>query len=473
MSELGRARALADILHASQKELPTQFSVADMMDKTGALQQNVISDKMSYLQQLLKPLKSNLMVYSLVDHPLLTKAKQKWLYIWLVQSTGKLYFQKQFHGDVTGEDFAIDHTYFAKLQRDLGVRDITFVNSAEDSDANVTQPSHGNVTQPSHVSGVTGTLVGDVINTKSCEPEASDRLGQLYAKLIAPIHDVLMVDEQVPRVVIVPHSFLFNVPFAALRCPDGKYLVEKIVVSIVPSIDFLSMSSYKAQHITDAVSGSRCLVVGNPLMPNKAIFQLPGATEEAAAVASLLGCEPYCGACATKDHVVANLPGAQVIHLATHAILNDSLQDHLDKPGPHEDADYTVKGAIILSCSNKHCSGILTSNEIQGMSLQAEIAVLSCCKTGCGKITNDGILGLSRALLAAGVCCIIVTQWPIYDATTTAIMTSFHGEYRHSRDAPSALRHCMLAAKDLNPVFWAPFCVIGVSPGAFCSSAVA
>ena len=456
VSELGRARALSDILHANNKDVPTLFSAADMMDESGELQHSMISDKMKYLQQLLKALRSNLVVYSLVDHPLLTKAKQKWLYIWLVQNTGELHFEKQFLGDVNGADFTLGHHFFSNLQHGLGVRDIKF-NSEESVDKSA---------QPCELSS---TGVRDIINSESCEEVevALDALGQLYAKLVAPIHGALMADEQTSRVTFIPHSVLFNVPFAALRCPDGKYLVENVAVSIAPSIDFLSLSLHRAQGITRGISGSKCLVVGNPLMPNEAIFQLPGATEEAVTVATLLGCEPYCGTSATKNLVVSSLPGAQIIHLATHAILNDSLQDHINRPHPHDEADYTVKGAVILSCSDEHCSGVLTSNEIQGMGLGAEIAVLSCCKTGCGKITNDGILGLSRALLASGVCCIIVTQWSIYDTTTTAIMKDFYEGYRQSRDAPSALRCAMLAAKGLSPVVWAPFCVIGVSPGAF------
>lgn len=221
-----------------------------------------------------------------------------------------------------------------------------------------------------------------------------------------------------------------------------------------------------AQNAANEIDGSGCLVVGNPCMPNKVIPQLSGAEEEARSVASILGCEPCCGQQATKEFVMSSLPKSQIIHLATHATLSDSLDDLLGTACRSEGSDYAVKGAVILSRSHEGCSGIITSKEIQSMKLNAELAVLSCCKTACGKVTEDGILGLSRALLTAGVCCVVVTLWSIYDSATSDIMRVFYRKYKDSRDAPFALQQALLAVKQGHPACWAAFCVIGVSPGA-------
>jgi CHAT domain-containing protein len=43
--------------------------------------------------------------------------------------------------------------------------------------------------------------------------------------------------------------------------------------------------------------------------------------------------------------------------------------------------------------------GLLTAEQILEMKLNAELVVLSACDTGRGKITGDGIIGLSRSLI--------------------------------------------------------------------------
>jgi CHAT domain-containing protein len=47
------------------------------------------------------------------------------------------------------------------------------------------------------------------------------------------------------------------------------------------------------------------------------------------------------------------------------------------------------------------------------MKLNAELVVLSACHSGQGKITGDGVVGLSRCLFAAGVPSVIVSLWSV------------------------------------------------------------
>lgn len=471
VSEMGRAKALTDVLHANTcaGTASTVINATNLMDKNGNIENDVILDNMKCLHHLLQYLKSDLLVYSLVDHPLLKKTKCKWIYIWLVKMSGKVYFYKEYLGEVDGAEFIIDHSYLNSLQQDMGIRDVKFMHCQVNVDKSYPQLPTEHISRDRTLAGPS---VRDVVLQDEkqciCVTPPVDRLDQLHRKLISPVQDALLSNcgaGVLPRVVIVPHSFLLNVPFAALRCPDGEYLIQKVIISVAPSIDFLSISSRMAESIPERINGSECLVVGNPQMPDETIFQLPGAMEEAMAIASLLGCEPLCGESATKASVVSLLPKSHIIHLATHAILSDSLQDHLIGAHRDEEGDYAVRGAIILSRSDEHCSGVLTSKEIQGMKLQAELAVLSCCKTACGKVTDDGTLGLSRALLAAGVGCVIVTLWSIYDTATMEVMKNYYSEYKCSRDAPSALRHAMVAVIRSNPACWGAFCVIGVTPG--------
>ncbi|MEI7929458.1 MAG: CHAT domain-containing protein, partial [Verrucomicrobiales bacterium] len=62
--------------------------------------------------------------------------------------------------------------------------------------------------------------------------------------------------------------------------------------------------------------------------------------------------------------------------------------------------------------------------------------VLSACETGRGEVTGgDDVLGLTRALLAAGAWAALVSLWPVDDLSTSLFMGEF---YRHLRAGESA-----------------------------------
>lgn len=75
------------------------------------------------------------------------------------------------------------------------------------------------------------------------------------------------------------------------------------------------------------------------------------------------------------------------------------------------------------------------------------------------------ISGLSRAFLAAGAICVIVTLWKIDDRSASELMTSFYREYKTSRDAAVSLHKAMkiLQAKEetRSPQHWAAFSIVG------------
>ncbi len=108
---------------------------------------------------------------------------------------------------------------------------------------------------------------------------------------------------------------------------------------------------------------------------------------------------------------------AQIIHLATHGLLQYG--------DPQASGIRDIPGAIALAPSAAS-DGLLTSAEILTMKLNAELVVLSACATGRGDITGDGVVGLSRALITAGVPSIIVSLWLVPDAPTSELMREFY-----------------------------------------------
>ncbi len=187
-------------------------------------------------------------------------------------------------------------------------------------------------------------------------------------------------------------------------------------------------------------------VIGEPPQP---LPSLPGAEGEAVAIAQQLNTHALTGDRASKAALLQQLPSAKIIHLATHGLLDDFK-------------GLGVPGAIALAPSGKD-NGLLTASEILDLKLNAELVVLSACDTGRGKITGDGVIGLSRSLISAGVPSVIVSLWSIPDAPTASLMIDFYRNFQQNPDKAQALRSAMLTTmkQHPNPKDWAAFTLIG------------
>ena len=114
--------------------------------------------------------------------------------------------------------------------------------------------------------------------------------------------------------------------------------------------------------------------------------------------------------------------------------------------------------------------GLLTVGEIieltQGNLLNAEMIVLSACETGVGDIRGEGVVGLSRALIAAGVPSVVVSLWNVEDESTSLLMQSFYQNLLEKKmEKATALRQAMLDVSEEypDPKHWAAFTLIGES----------
>jgi CHAT domain-containing protein len=301
--------------------------------------------------------------------------------------------------------------------------------------------------------GLRGRGLGVVGGTRSRnQTQTIEQLRQLYDLLIVPIASHLPKDPQ-QRVTFIPQDSLFLVPFAALQTPDSKYLIEQHTILTAPSIQVLQLTRRQRQ---SPPSNPQSLVVGNPTMPSlrsdletppEPLESLPGAEQEARAIAPLLKTQPLIGNQATESAVTAQLPKARWIHLATHGIL-ENLQG--------------LQSALAFTPSGKN-DGFLTASEVLRLKLNADLVVLSACDTGRGKISGDGVVGLSRSFIAAGASSVVVSLWAVPDAPTAALMTEFYRILQTTGDRAQALRQAMLTTRTQypNPRDWAAFTLIG------------
>ncbi|ELS32425.1 Tetratricopeptide TPR_1 repeat-containing protein [Pseudanabaena biceps PCC 7429] len=280
------------------------------------------------------------------------------------------------------------------------------------------------------------------------------QLKQLHNILIQPIQDLLPPDSDT-RVIFLPQALLFLVPFAALINPQNQFLLERYTVQIAPAIQVLDLT-HQIRQMAQRVNFQEILIVGNPTMPSLGNPPIPlptllGAEKEAEAIATLLHTKFLKGNEATKVEVVAKMKTARFIHLATHGLLDEYRKGD-------------IPGAIALAPSAQD-NGFLTASEIIQMRLNAELVVLSACKTGQGLLTGDGVIGLSRSLITAGVPSVVVSLWAVPDDPTTLLMTTFYQKFLANPNKAQALRQAMLAtkAKYPDPIAWAAFTLIGES----------
>ncbi|WP_258003785.1 CHAT domain-containing protein [Fischerella thermalis] len=285
---------------------------------------------------------------------------------------------------------------------------------------------------------------------------AKEKLKKLYEILIHPISDILPTNPD-EHVIFIPQGELFLVPFAALQNAQGKYLIENHTISTAPSIQALDLlAQFKQRHKRQKTQD--VLVVGNPIMPTVVLkpgdkphqfSPIPGAEQEAKAIATIMNTQALTGKAATEIEVVQRIPKARIIHLATNTYI-DTMQGFK---------------SFLAFAPSASSDGLLTIDEINNLQLYAELVVLSSSQTALGRITGDGVIGLSRAFFAAGVPSVIGSLWYVSNQSTLFFMTEFYKNLRENTDKATALRQAMLATmkKYPHPMEWAAFTLIGVS----------
>jgi CHAT domain-containing protein len=113
--------------------------------------------------------------------------------------------------------------------------------------------------------------------------------------------------------------------------------------------------------------------------------------------------------------------------------------------------------------------GYLTMREIADLKMEADVAVLSACRTGLGQIVaGEGVVSLSHAFLRAGANATLVSQWRVLDWSTQQFMARV---YRRAAagagfaEAVTAVKRSFIAGefgeRNADPLRWAPFVYYG------------
>ena len=290
----------------------------------------------------------------------------------------------------------------------------------------------------------TTSTTRDEHQASEASQETTDCLQLLYDVLIGPIENLLDGDE----LIVVPDGALCKAPWAALS--------ETLRIRTVPSLTSLKV-------ITDSPSGrhvkSGALLVGDPCLEKvtnkrgEPIYDpLKYARKEVEMIGEILESKPLTGEDATKEAVLQGIGSVALIHIAAHG--RKETGEIVLAPDPRWESKPPKEEDCIMKMS-----------DIQAVKLRARLVVLSCCHSGQGEVSSEGVVGMARAFLFAGARSVLATLWAIDDEATMTFMKSFYQQLASGESASVALQRAMKCLRDSHdysaPKYWAPFVLMG------------
>jgi CHAT domain-containing protein len=109
----------------------------------------------------------------------------------------------------------------------------------------------------------------------------------------------------------------------------------------------------------------------------------------------------------------------------------------------------------------------LRAHEVFNLKLNADVVVLSACRTGLGKeVRGEGLVGLTRGFMYAGSPRVVVSLWNVNDAATAELMTRFYrgmlvDNLRPAKALQTAQVSMLKEQRYSEPFYWAAFTLQG------------
>lgn len=324
--------------------------------------------------------------------------------------------------------------------------------------------------------------------------EADRMAAEMAAELGRILLGTLPSRLQRSRLVLVTDGFLQYVPFGALPQPEnwrspeqreaaesgsGAYLGLRQEVIAVPSLQVLAQ--LRREKDTRSRAPARLAIFADPVFqredPRVSTDSTPRAAApsddpgsirssrlrfsrfEAEEIANLVPASKRLllldfSAC-RESFAAADLSRFQYLHFATHTLV--------DTENP------LLSGIVLTQVDEKGHpqDGVVRLYEIYNTKLQADLVVLSSCRTAIGKrVWGEGLMGLSRGFLYAGASSVMASLWQVEDRATSVFMRTFYeelltGNKSRQEALQSAQRSLAADPRWQSPYYWAAFVLQG------------
>lgn len=258
--------------------------------------------------------------------------------------------------------------------------------------------------------------------------------------------DCLSLFDRSRPLCVIPHGPMHDFPFSALRDSHG-WLGEQVEIFSVPSIPLL-----RRRDRENRLTAKHVVALAYPGEPDSKDY-LGGAVAELRNLHQVFP-KATCleGRAATPTALFRLAPGADVLHIACHAVLN---------------AESPLLSCLILAADDES-NGEATVSQLINLSLRASLVVLSGCQTARGQLTAwDDTVSLAEGCLQAGAQAALGALWYLSDQSTLKLVTRFY----ENIDAGMIFRQSLFDARRTliqngsKPYEWSPFTLIGFGPG--------
>jgi CHAT domain-containing protein/Tfp pilus assembly protein PilF len=296
---------------------------------------------------------------------------------------------------------------------------------------------------------------------ESVNQQTSDSVVQeLFLTLINPLYPLIKDKKEW---IILPDRIFYYFPFEIITNPETKRMLIE---------DYALSYNFSTQFIAGKVFGSKQenpkLIAMAPFI-SKGLYsytdsilldRLPATSME---ISGLKG-NILKDATATKTQFINSANHYDILHLATHAVMD----------GGNPSQSYI---AFYPEDSTRPDSYKLYLNELYSLNLDStHLMLLSACETGVGKfVEGEGVMSLSRGVLYAGCPSVVTTLWPANDQSTAYIVNHFYKHMDEGNDLTTALRLSKLDfikdyPRQSNPSYWAHLILVGQTQALYSSS---
>lgn len=320
-----------------------------------------------------------------------------------------------------------------------------------------------------------------------------------YNFTLKPIEHLLA---QKQNIIIAPSNELNFLPFEAFIDAQGQYVINQHNVKYIPSVSvwksiaqrkyspnrkpLLAMGGAKYQPSGNVKGNARSMLdfyeiseaISTKIAEDNFNFTdelqrmgfgganyLPGTLREVQAVGKLdANVDVYTGQQMKESFLkqlskTGKLANYKALMLSTHGFSLDVVP--------------SLSGVMMTQPDNGDAGEdtFLLAPEIARLNLNADLAVLSACDTGLGKlIGGEGINGLNSSFLIAGANATLLSLWPVNDASTAITMENVFKLIIKDNSSPfqavnmvkRAMATGQAGEKLTHPKYWAPFLYNGI-----------
>jgi CHAT domain-containing protein/tetratricopeptide (TPR) repeat protein len=189
---------------------------------------------------------------------------------------------------------------------------------------------------------------------------------------------------------------------------------------------------------------------------------LKGTKEEINAISGIVRTKKIFDEKATETYFKKYAGSYGILHLAMHTII--------DNQNP-----LYSKLVFTLPEKGSKDDGYLNTYELFGLHLPGQLAVLSACNTGSGKLERgEGIISLARGFFYAGIPTVVMTLWEIEDHSSANLVPLFYENLKKGLPNDIALQQAKVTylrscgKLESHPYFWAGYVTIGkINPISF------